>query len=283
MGTSEQYLGDVDWQKRGIIMETKLYPTASRDMSKISSEKYSHNAEDVRAGLMTSLKALKADKIEMFYLHGPDRTVPFEITLAEVNKLHKEGYFRRFGISNFQSWEVAKICEICDKNGWIKPTAYQGIYNALHRGIEAELIPCLRHYGISLYAFQPLAGGFLTGKFTKDTTEFEEGSRFDPKRWQGKLHQGRYWNDEYFAAMSIIKAATDKHSLTVAEAALRWNEHHSLMSVESGDSLIIGASSAKQLEANLVDLEKGPLPDDVVEAFNEGWKIVKGRVPNYWH
>jgi len=160
---------------------------------------------------------------------------------------------------------------------------YQGIYNALHRGIEPELFPCLRRYGIALYAFQPLAGGFLSGKFTKDTTEFESGSRFDPKRWQGGLHQARYWNDEYFAALDVIREKTEKHGLTVAEAALRWVEHHSLMSAEKGDAIIVGASSANQLEGNLVDLEKGPLPEDVVEALNLGWKFVKGRVPNYWH
>ncbi len=264
-------------------METKLYPTASKPMPKITSEVYSHSAEDIRRGLLDSLKALKADKIEMFYLHGPDRTTPFETTLSEVNKLYKEGYFNRFGISNYQSWEVAQICEICIKNDWIQPTAYQGIYNALHRGIEPELFPCLRHYGMSLYAFQPLAGGFLTGRYNANTTEFEEGSRFDPKKWQGGLHRGRYFNDNYFHALSIIKEAIDKHRLTMAESALRWIEHHSLMSAEKNDAIIVGASSAKQLEGNLVDLEKGPLPEDVVEALNEAWKIVKGRVPNYFH
>jgi aflatoxin B1 aldehyde reductase len=55
------------------------------------------------------------------------------------------------------------------------------------------------------------------------------------------------------------------------------------MSAEKNDAIIVGASSAKQLEGNLVDLEKGPLPEDVVEALNEAWKIVKGRVPNYFH
>jgi aflatoxin B1 aldehyde reductase len=84
--------------------------------------------------------------------------------MREVNKPHQEGRFERFGLSNFMSWEVSQICEISKKNGRITLSVYRGIYNALHR------------------AFQPLAGGLLTGKFNLDTKEFEAGSRFDPKR-----------------------------------------------------------------------------------------------------
>jgi aflatoxin B1 aldehyde reductase len=119
-GTTEVMLGELDWEKRGIIMETKLYPNAGKPM--LAHEPYTHRPEDVRKGLLRSLEALKTRKIDMFYLHGPDRSTPFEDTLSEVNKLHKEGYFDRFGISNYMSWEVAKICEICEKNRWIKPT-----------------------------------------------------------------------------------------------------------------------------------------------------------------
>jgi aflatoxin B1 aldehyde reductase len=60
------------------------------------------------------------------------------------------------------AWEVAQICEICDRNGWIKPSVYQGIYNAIHRAVEPELFPCLRHYGMAFYNYNPLAGGVHT-------------------------------------------------------------------------------------------------------------------------
>lgn len=264
-------------------METKLYPTKGKPMSWMSKDEYSLSAADVRRGLMDSLKALKAEKIDTFYLHGPDRNTPLEETLAEVDKLHKEGHFTRFGISNFMSWEVAKMCELSKSKGWIEPSMYQGIYNGLHRGIEAELLPCLRHYGIALYAFQPLAGGLLTGRYKRDTTTFEEGSRFDPKRNQGNLHHARYWTDTTFDALDIVGAATKKHNLTEAESALRWLTHHSQAKKELGDAVIVGASSEQQLEQNLVDLEKGPLPDDVVKAFDEAYALVKGTINKYWH
>lgn len=284
-GSSEEYMGAVDWQGRGLVMDTKLYPNEGKDMGNLSHNIYSHRPEDLRRGLMDSLKALKADKIDMWYLHGPDRKTPLETTLREVNNLHREGYFARFGISNFMSWEVAAMCEICERNGWVKPTVYQGIYNALHRAIEPELMPCLRHYGIALYAFQPLAGGFLTSRYRRGMgeDEYEPGSRFDPKRWQGRLHHGRYMNDMYFDALDILRPVIAKHGLSEAECAFRWLSHHSLMSREMGDKIIIGASSAKQLEQNLLDLEKGPLPEDVVEAMEAAWLRVKGVVPKYFH
>ena len=272
-GTSEELLSEVDWKTRGIIMGTKLYPKP----------KYTHSPKDVRRGLMDSLEALKTDRVDMFYLHGPDRTVPFEETLRAVNELHKEGCFNRFGISNFLSYEVAKICEICEKHGWIKPAVYQGNYSALQRSVESELFPCLRHYGISLYAFQPLAAGFLTGRYQRNQTEFEEGSRFDSKQWIGKVTQGRYINDSYFDALDLIKAVADKHGLTIAEIALRWLEHHSLLKKYHGDAIIIGTSSLKHVGENLADLEKGPLPEEVVKVVEQAWLKAKPVAPRYFH
>lgn len=280
-GTSEELLSGLDWQKRGIVMDTKLYPNKGGPTR--GHRQYSHTADDVRQGLMDSLKALGTNKIDMFYLHGPDRSVPFEDTLREVNKLHTEGYFSRFGISNYMSFEVAKICELCEKHGWIKPAVYQGIYSIIQRSIEAELIPCLRHYGISLYSFQPLAAGFLTGRYKRGQTEFEEGSRFDPKQWVGRMTQGRYFNDTYFDALDLITAVAGKNGMRTQEIAMRWLKHHSVLVGEHGDAIIVGASSLKHLEENLNDLEKGPLPEDVLEELEKAWLIVKPVAPKYWH
>lgn len=282
-GSSEEYLGELQWQKRGIVMDTKLYPTEGKGA--LFSNAYNHKPEDIRRGLMDSLKALKAEKIEMFYLHGPDRNTPFEDTLREVNKLHQEGYFNRFGISNYYSWEVAQICEICKKNDWIQPTVYQGLYNAFHRVVENELFPCLRFYGISLYCFNPLAGGFLTSRYQRDTKdeEVDNGGRFDPKRLQGQLHRGRYWNDAMFDALDILRPVARKYNLTESECGLRWLAHHSQMKKDLGDAVIVGASSTKHLEENLIALEQGPLPQEVIEAIDAGWARIRGPPLKFWH
>jgi len=179
------------------------------------------------------------------------------------------------------SWEVAKMCEIC-KNSWIKPTVYQRIY-ALQRSIEAELFPCLRHYDISLYAFQPLAGGFLTSRYTSEQETFEPGSRFDPKHITGVFSRRRYWNDAYFDALDLVSPVVEKHGLTLAEVALGWIEHHSKMKTESGDAIIIEASGMKHLQDNLVNFEKEPLPEDVLEVLEKAWLITKGVSAAYYH
>lgn len=254
-GTSEEYLGRIGWKDLGLVMDTKIYPTVGKNFP---GEQISLQPKDLREHLQRSLKALKAEKVDMWYLHGkpqqakiewprsdnypaPDRTTPLINTLREVNKLHQEGLFDTFAISNYMAWEVAQICELCSAHGWVKPSVYQGVYNALHRTVEAELFPCLRHYDIGFYAYNPLGGGFFTGGFSMEG-EVEKGSRFDPARLQGQAYRARYFRDEYFQAMDDIKPVADKHGLTLAEVALRWMTHHSKLGKVYNDAILIGAS-----------------------------------------
>ncbi|KAI0129070.1 NADP-dependent oxidoreductase domain-containing protein [Xylariales sp. AK1849] len=275
-GSSEQYLGELKWQDRGLVMDTKLSPRGTTAI------KYTHKPADLRRGLEESLAALKIDKIDMWYLHSPDHSTPYEETLREVNNLYNEGHFQRFGISNFSAWEVAQISEICIRNGWKRPDVYQGVYNALHRSVEPELFPCLRHYAIAFYAYNPLAGGFLTDRYQRDTGEHEAGSRFDPSRTQGAHYRGRYWNAAYFDALDSVRPVAAKLGISTAEAALRWVSHHSNLKRGFGDAVIIGASSARQLTENLENLTKGPLPAELVKAFDEGWAGAKSVVKPYF-
>ncbi|KAG1800853.1 Aldo/keto reductase [Suillus plorans] len=267
-GTSEEYLGKINWQNRSLIMDTKHYPHSRmgrpteegqlcdhspevnpfRFLHSVAMIIYAWTFKGLRLNLMASLKALNTDKVDMWYLHGPDRTIPYEVTLKAVNELYKEGYFKAFGISNYMSWEVAQIMEICRSNGYIQPTVYQGVYNAIQRTVEPELFSCLRKYGISFYAFSPLAGGFFTGRYINQDDQAEAGSRFDPGRIQGKFHRNRYWNNTYFAAVKLVREVAEAYNLTVPEVALRWISHHSCLSRETGDAVIIGASSAKHTE-----------------------------------
>ena len=194
-GSSETMLGDLEWQKRGIVMDTKYYPTAGKPAPATWKTEWKLTPEHLRQNLEDSMKALKADKLDMWYLHGPDRTTPLEVTMKAVNDLYQEGHFKRLGISNYMAWEVSSMVELCRANGWVQPSVYQGVYNSLHRTVEAELFPCLRHYGMSFYAYNPLAGGYLTSRYHRDDADkdIEGGSRFDPNRWQGKMYRMRYW------------------------------------------------------------------------------------------
>ncbi|KAF4332882.1 potassium channel beta subunit [Fusarium beomiforme] len=279
-GSSEEYLGQLNWKDRGLRVDTKLYPNIHDGTGKIT-----HSPRDLRTHLEESLKALKTDKIDLWYLHGPDRDTPFEVTLKACNELHKEGKFNRLGLSNYMAWEVAYISELCIREGWVRPTVYQGVYNAIHRTVEMELFPCLRHYGITFYAFSPLAGSQLTGRYKRDTqdTDIEAMSRFDPNTFQGRKYRRRFWKDVIFDAVELIREEAGKHGLTEMDCAFRWIEHHSQLDPDRGDSVIIGASSKSQLEQNLCLLEKGPLPKEIVDVLDKAWLITKGSVNNYWH
>ncbi|KAI1174850.1 aldo/keto reductase [Nemania sp. FL0916] len=266
-GTTEELLGQLKWQDRGLKMDTKLFPTAGHPMEKGGG--YSHAPEDVRRGLLDSLKALQADKIEMFYLHGPDRKHSYEDTLRAVNELHAEGRFERFGLSNYMAWEVAQMCELCDRHGWVRPSAYEGHYHALQRRVEDELFPCLRHYGIAFYVYSPLASGFLTGRYGRGDAVTN-------------MHLKYLWNAGYYDALDIIQPVAQKLNLSVAEMALRWLVHHSALRQELSDAIIMGAGSVKNLENNLTDLEKGPLPEEAVKALDDAWLVCKAHAPKYW-
>lgn len=86
-----------------------------------------------------------------------------------------------------------------------------------------------------------------------------------------------------FDALEILRPVAKKHGLTEAECALRWLSHHSFLKRDNGDAVIIGASSTKHLEENLVDLEKGPLPEEVVRALDAGWEKTRAVSGKYWH
>ncbi|KAJ7912187.1 NADP-dependent oxidoreductase domain-containing protein, partial [Mycena leptocephala] len=246
-------------------------------------EELTHSPTDLRKGLGDSLAALEADQVHIFYLHAPDRTMPYEDTLREINKIHAEGLFERFGLSNYPAWEVAQICEICKRNGWVMPTVYQGIYNAHQRIVEAELIPCLRAYKISFYVCCSLAGGFLTSRYTRETTVFDAGDRFDHAMAFSRMSRGRSWNEPSFKALDALRSGIAPHGIPESEAALRWLTYHLVLKKEIGDAVIIGASSKKRLEDNLEALDKGPLPADVVAALDAGWEETRMLPLTYAH
>eukprot|EP01119_Soliformovum_irregulare_P009467 TRINITY_DN2279_c0_g1_i2.p1 TRINITY_DN2279_c0_g1~~TRINITY_DN2279_c0_g1_i2.p1 ORF type:complete len:327 (+),score=94.51 TRINITY_DN2279_c0_g1_i2:128-1108(+) len=269
-GNTERMLGDLQAPSQ-FTLATKVFPVEAGD----------HKPEKLKATFKKSLEMLKVDKVDIFYLHAPDRATPFQETLEAVNELHKSGHFKEFGLSNYSAWEVAEIVIICKERGFVLPTIYQGMYNAVTRLVELELFACLRKFGIRFYAYNPLVGGLLAGGSPTRDSEIESGSRYDESTAQGKRYRDRYWKQEYFDAIDSIKAAASKHGISAVEAGLRWMVHHSKLDTSKGDAVIIGASSMKHLRENLDALKKGPLDQAIIDAFDEGWKKTIFFCQNY--
>jgi aflatoxin B1 aldehyde reductase len=171
----------------------------------------------------------------------------------------------------------------CKYNNWVRPTIYQGMYNAITRSLEAELIPACKRYDLDVVASNPIAGGLFSGRYkTKDIPK--EGRYSDSVGKMGEMYRKRYFKDSTFEALQIIEPVVEKHGLTMVETALRWVVNHSALNFKDGnDGVIIGVSSLKQLDENLKDCEKGPLPQEVLDALDKAWLVSKPDTPNYWH
>ncbi|KAH6993384.1 NADP-dependent oxidoreductase domain-containing protein [Fusarium venenatum] len=123
-----------------------------------------HTKESVLRDIDNSLRNLKIDQINIYYLQLPERVHPLEPVLEVLNQAHRDGKIKAWGISNYRADEVQRTIEICEKLGFVKPSVYQGHYNPIVRGAEKELFPLLRKHGMAFYAYSPGAGGFFAQK-----------------------------------------------------------------------------------------------------------------------
>mmetsp|Transcript_16735 Transcript_16735/g.63602 ORF Transcript_16735/g.63602 Transcript_16735/m.63602 type:complete len:152 (+) Transcript_16735:804-1259(+) len=143
-----------------------------------------------------------------------------------------------------------------------------------------------RALNIRFYAYNPLAGGLLTGRY-KDIESLQdtETSRFTGAgvgKWYGVAYQDRFWKQGYFDAIEAVKAEADPLSISMVEASLRWLYHHSQLSGDMGDKVIVAGSKTSHIEQNLQAVSAGPLPEAVVNAWENAWQIAKADCPPYF-
>lgn len=164
-GSSEIRLGAVSAGQRFDI-DTKVFSFGAG----------CHKKDNVLKDIDASLESLNIEQVNIEYLHLPDRTTPFEEACEAMNEAFKAGKLKRWGLSNYPAQEVQQILDICEERGYVKPSVYQGHYNVIVRGGEAELFPLLRKNNIAFYAYSPATGGFFAGNHKN----IKAGGRFDP-------------------------------------------------------------------------------------------------------
>ena len=267
-GTCEKLLGEVlPSLKRPYKIATKVNPRISGKL----------DGEAAYKQVNESLERMKLSGVDTVFLHFPDPKTPVISVLEAMADLHKQGKYKELGLSNFPAWLVADVWHICDKNKWVKPTVYEGVYNPLTRKAEIELNSCLNNFGIRFYAFNPTCGGLLTGKY-KNFEDAPSDGRFTHR----PNYQGRYWKKSYFDALEILKNSADKHKINLIESVYRWLAYHSMLNGERGDAILIGASKLNHLKQNIESVKAGPLPEDLVKAFEQAWEITKNDSPEYF-
>lgn len=260
-GKTEELLGALN--QEGVLGECQI-------ATKVNPRAGGLGATSINQQFATSLQRMRMESVDMLYLHQPDPATPVIESLLAIQLLAESGKVERFGLSNYAAWQVAQITELCDKNGWIKPTVYQGMYNAITRDVERELLLCLADYGIAFYVYNPLAGGLLTGKHQQVDANPAAG-RFDGNN----EYLRRYWNAEYFNAVNRFATVCREEGIDPANAAIRWLAHHSQLQATKNDSIIIGASSIEHFDTNQEAMTEGSLPDSVVEVLEAGWQAAR--------
>jgi aryl-alcohol dehydrogenase-like predicted oxidoreductase len=231
------------------------------------------SAAGLRAAVEGSLRRLGVERLDLFYLHQPDREASVHETLETVAALVEEGKIGALGVSNFAAWQIVQLGAIADEVGAPKPVVAQQIHNLLARRLEEEYAEMATTTGLNTMAYNPLGGGLLTGRHRFDA-EPEHG-RFGDSRLAG-MYRDRYWNQQLFDAVAELQSVADHAGLTLVELALRW-----VLSAPTTDALLLGASRLEQLEANLERLSRGPLPPDVVAACDEVGARLRGPMPDY--
>ena len=173
-----------------------------------------------------SLRRLGTDYIDIYYLHKEDHATPLSETVRAVGDLLRQGKIRYFGVSNYKSWRVAEICNLCDRMGIDRPIVSQPYYHALYRVAENEHLPACAYYGLGVVSYSPLARGVLTGKYQPgaDAPKDTRAGRADRRMLQTEFRP------ETLAAAQKVKAYADKRGVAPNHFAVAWVLNNKLIS-----------------------------------------------------
>ena len=234
-GEAEKYLGEFLGEKRkDVVVATKVGFRSGKPITQAGLSR-----RHIFEGCESSLKKLKTDWIDLYIVHKVDAYTPLEETLEALNDLVCAGKARYIGFSNWPAWRAATALTMQRERGWAQFTSGQMYYSLLGRDLEQEFVPFLRETGTGMTVWSPLVGGFLSGKYSRDTEAAKEdrfsGVNFIP-----------FDREKGFQLIEEMKTIATAHGASVAQIALAW-----LLAKPYVTSVIIGASKMAQLEDNL--------------------------------
>ena len=213
-----------------------------------------------------SLKRLKTDYIDLYQCHWADLNTPIEETLAAMHTLRQQGKIRYVGASNFPAWRLMEALWASDKHGYPRFDSYQPEYSLVERQLfEYEAGPLTKHHKLAVIPYSPLAGGFLTGKYTR------QNQTVDSVRAGGIV--SKYANDRGFAVIDALEEIAQQHGKSVSQTALSWH-----LSGPFTTAPIIGANTVEQLE-ELLGAVGYRLSIDEMERLNAATSWVRNGRP----
>ena len=216
-----------------------------------------------------SLRRLQTDYIDLYQVHFPDPETPIEETMQALEDLVRSGKVRYVGASNYRAWEMARALNASDRLGIGRYECAQERYNLLYRDIEPDLLPLCRAEGLGVIAYNPLAGGLLTGKY-QSPEDRRPGTRFTFDI-SGPIYLDRYWHDEHFREIERLAAYFNERGLDMKSAAIAW-----VLKQAGVTSAIVGASTRDQISETLRYAE-AELTDDDLTFCDEAWFGLRRR------
>ncbi len=240
-GESEQLLGqsiiDLKLNRHDLVIATKVRGRMGEGMNNVGLSR-----SNIFQSVDASLKRLQMDFVDILYVHGTDLLTPIEETMRALNDIVLTGKVRYVAVCNWPAWMVMKALGIADKNGWNKFVGMQYYYSLASRDIEREVLPLTIDQNLAMMPWSPLAGGFLSGKYTRDSSK--TGSRRDNFDFPPINKEKTY---------DIIDTITNigkQYNATPAEVALAW------VRLQKGiTSTIIGAKNIDQLKDNIKSVD----------------------------
>lgn len=182
-----------------------------------------------------SLRRLQTDYIDLYQCHWADLNTPIEETLSALDHLVESGKVRYLGASNYPAWRLMEALAVSDKRRLARFDCYQPEYSLMERQLfEYEAMPLCRHYGLGVIPYSPLAGGFLTGKYRRDSPK--------PESVRAAVNMENFGNERGWAVIDALEEIGKAHGKTVAQTALAWNLSNPVITAP-----VIGANTPEQL------------------------------------
>ena len=267
-GDSERMLGqalkNLKIPRKDIVIATKVFGRVGQGRNDVGASR-GHIMDAVEA----SLKRLQTDHIDLYQIHGNDSVTPVEETLRALNTLVEQGKVRYIGCSNWQAWKIAKALGISEFRNLARFDTLQAYYSIAGRDLERDIVPLLEAEKTGLLVWSPLAGGLLSGKFSRENQKPEDSRRsaFDFP----VVDKERAWR-----ILDVIAPIAQAHGCSAARVSLAW-----LLAKPVVTSVIIGAKRLDQLRDNLAASDLQLTADELkqLDAISElppeypGWML----------
>ncbi|CAJ0707772.1 aldo/keto reductase [Ralstonia wenshanensis] len=244
--TADVYANGVAEQMTGQALKNLKVP---RDSVVVATKVFGQTGDSVNArgasrlhimdGIKASLKRMQLDHIDLYQIHGFDPATPIEETVRALDTLVQHGHVRYVGVSNWAAWQIVKALGIAERLGCARFESLQAYYTVAGRDLERELVPMLKSEGLGLMVWSPLAGGLLSGKYTR-----EQHGEQDSRR--NKFDFPPVDRARAYTCVDAMRVMATARSVSVAQIALAWLLHQRAVT-----TVIVGAKKIEQLDDNI--------------------------------